>query len=139
MAEDEGQARHDTPATRQLALNAEIEQVIQVVNLVPVDFALLLFYGADKVAERLLVPIPQRDSPPLRMGVFRNSACGSREHTKPGCACTSRHSALARGRHCEPAKQTTNAHKRSEQRTGHIRNNIHLPPTIVDSMFMLPA
>jgi hypothetical protein len=60
MSEDERYARHGTPPRSQLPLDAEVDEVIQIVNLIPVNFPLFLFYRTNKVPERLLVTISER-------------------------------------------------------------------------------
>ena len=96
MREDHRDAGGHAPARRELALDADVDQMIQVVDLSPAEFALLLFYGADKVPEGLLIAIAKRESPQLRTRVFLDSAGRSGEHTKPGCGCTCGDSTLSR-------------------------------------------
>jgi hypothetical protein len=69
--------------------------MIEIVDLIPVYFALFLFYGTDKMPERLLIPIAERKSPALRLTALTDSACGSREDAKPGRRSSGGDSTLA--------------------------------------------
>ena len=86
------------PSRRQLTLDADIEEVVEIVDLVSVDLTLLLLDDPDKMPERLLVPVAQRDRPFFRIGTFLDTAGRFREHTKPGCASSGGDSTLAGGR-----------------------------------------
>jgi hypothetical protein len=105
MGKKKGHAGADTPPRRQLPLDANIDQVIEVIDLVPVRFPLLLLNGTDKMPERLLVPVAQRDRPQLGIGMFLDPTGGSGEHAKPGRASSRGDSTLAGGRPCKTDKK----------------------------------
>jgi hypothetical protein len=81
-----------------LALDAEVEQVVNVPDLIAEYFALLLFHGADVMAERRLIAVAEANCPQARFAVFIATAGVQCEHAKPGRALSGGHSTLARRR-----------------------------------------
>jgi hypothetical protein len=69
--------------------------MVDIFDLVMIDFALYLLDGANEMAERRLVPVAGGDGPQLRMIVVRSAAGISGEHAKPGRALSSGYSTLA--------------------------------------------
>jgi hypothetical protein len=124
VRKDHRETRHHAPAACQLALNADVDQMIEIVDLIPVYFALFLLYRADKMPERLLIPIAEPNSPQLRPAVLLNSTSSSREDAKPGRRSSGGHSTLAGSRPGEAGKQNNGRDWREPLR-GHTRKMYH--------------
>jgi hypothetical protein len=75
MRKEHREAGGRAPSGRQLTLDAQIEKMINVLDLRAEHFALLLFVRSDEVPERGLVAVGQRDGPKLGMATLRKTAC----------------------------------------------------------------
>ena len=93
----QGQAGADAPAPVELALDRDIDEVIDVLDLVMSQLALFLLHGADEVAEGRLEAVADTHRPLFRMAVLLNAAGIGCQHAKPGRALTSGHSTLTGG------------------------------------------
>src|SRR5262249_5923943 len=78
---------------------------------IAIDLPLLLFHRADEVPERLLIPVAERHSPPLRTRVLRSAASRLCHHAKPGRALPRGDSTLARSGTYEYREQKRAARK----------------------------